>query len=337
MSYLKEEEIRPTDLMVKQRIFCLVDAGRLLSKLNEFVHVNCPACNANEALFKFEKNGFSYVTCRSCETFYVNPRPTPAILEWFYRDSPNYHFWNNFIFPSSEDVRRKRIFIPRVDQLIKLCNKYEVNKNSLLEIGAGFGTFSVELKKRNIFSRIKVVEPTPEHAATCRERGLDVLEKPVEKIKLEAKDLFDVVASFEVIEHLFAPADFIESMKNLLHPGGLIILTCPNGKGFDIETLGSISNTVDHEHLNYFNIKSLSKLLTEGGFEVLESFTPGELDSDIVRQKTLNGEFDLNNQPFLKKILINDWENLGEAFQNFLINNNLSSSLWIVAKKLCIK
>jgi 2-polyprenyl-3-methyl-5-hydroxy-6-metoxy-1,4-benzoquinol methylase len=333
MTRLKEQDIRPIELMAKQRIAALTDVGRMLSKCGEFVHVNCPACGANESVPKFEKNGIAYVDCQVCQTFYVNPRPTSDVLDWFYRGSPNYAYWNEVIFPASESARLERIFVPRVDRLLELCRKYAINTNAILEVGAGFGTFCAEVKKRNVFARVVAVEPTPDLANTCRERGLEVLELPVEKIQLEASDLFDVVASFEVIEHLFAPGDFVVHMTRLLKPGGIMMLACPNGQGFDVETLGVTSNTVDHEHLNYFNPKSLGGLLRRSGLEILESFTPGKLDADLVRNKILADEFDVTKQPFLKRVLIDEWESCGERFQDFLVQHGLSSNMWIVARK----
>jgi 2-polyprenyl-3-methyl-5-hydroxy-6-metoxy-1,4-benzoquinol methylase len=333
VSTLTEHDIRPMQLMVKQRIVGLTDVGRMLSRCGEFVHVNCPACGANESVPKFEKNGIAYVDCKVCQTFYVNPRPPSDVLDWFYRGSPNYAYWNEVIFPATEVARLERIFVPRVDRLLELCQKYEVNTNTILEVGAGFGTFCAEVKRRNVFARVVAVEPTPDLASTCRGRGLEVLELPVEQIQLEDTELFDVVASFEVIEHLFAPVDFVGHMSRLLKPGGIMMLACPNGQGFDIETLGTASNTVDHEHLNYFNPKSLAGLLVKSGLEILESFTPGKLDADLVRNKILTGEFDVTKQPFLRKVLIDEWESLGAPFQDFLVRQGMSSNMWVVARK----
>lgn len=336
MSTLTEQDIRPAQLMAKQRIAALTDVGRMLSRCSEFVLVDCPACGAKDYVPKFEKNGITYVECNGCRTFFVNPRPPSDVLEWFYRGSPNYAYWNEVIFPASETARLERIFVPRVDRLLELCRKHEVKTNAILEIGAGFGTFCAEVKRRNVFSRVVAVEPTPDLANTCRRRGLEVLEQPVEQIQLDANELFDVVASFEVIEHLFAPADFVGHMTRLLKPGGIMMAACPNGQGFDIETLGTASNTVDHEHLNYFNPKSLAGLLAQRGLEILESFTPGKLDADLVRNKILAGEFDVSKQPFLKRILVDEWDHLGGAFQEFLIQQGLSSNMWVVARKsLC--
>jgi len=319
--------------MAKQRIAALTDVGRLLSRCSEFVEVNCPACNANDHVPKFEKNGISYVDCNACGTFYVNPRPPSAVLEWFYRGSPNYAYWNEVIFPASEAARLERIFVPRVDRLLELCRKYAVATGAILEVGAGFGTFCGEVKRRNVFSRVVAVEPSPDLAQTCKERGLEVLELPVEQIQLDAQERFDVVASFEVIEHLFAPVDFVGHMVQLLKPGGILMLACPNGQGFDIETLGTVSSTVDHEHLNYFNPESLAGLLSHCGMEILESFTPGRLDAELVRNKILAGEFDVSDQPFLKKVLIDEWERLGLTFQEYLVQQGLSSNMWVVARR----
>ncbi len=330
---LTEQEIRPADLMEKQKVVAMIDLGRMLSRYDEFVTVDCPACGSSSRTFKFEKNGIRYDECTECETFYVNPRPSSDVLDWFYRDSPNYAFWNDVIFPASEAVRREKIFVPRVDRVIEICKKYNNPMQSLLEVGAGFGTFCTEVQSRGVFGRVVAVEPTPALAETCRSRGLEVIEKPIEHIDLSEGEGFDLVANFEVIEHLFSPKGFVEQMARLLKPGGLMVLTCPNGKGFDVEVLGPVSNTVDHEHINYFNPASLAKLLADCGMTVLESFTPGKLDADLVRNRILSGEYDVSGQPFLKKILIDEWDAQGQAFQDYLVASGLSSNMWLVAAK----
>lgn len=329
-----EQQIRPIKLTEKHRIAILKDIGRLLSRYEEFVHVPCPACGADDASPKFEKYGINYVECTQCRTFYVSPRPTPDLLTWFYQGSANYAYWNDVVFPASEAARREHIFVPRVDRLLELCRKYAVEMGAILEVGAGFGTFCTEVKTRNAFARVVGIEPTPGLAETCRKRGVEIIELPIEQVRFDAPELFDVVASFEVIEHIYAPQDFVARAAKLLKQGGLLIMTCPNGQGFDIQALGAASNTVDHEHLNYFNPDSLAGLLARCGLEVLESFTPGRLDAELVRNKVLAGEHDISAQPFLKRVLIDEWERLGQPFQDFLAQQGLSSNMWLVARKL---
>lgn len=329
---LTDAMIRPDHLKKGQMEAFLEDIAQLLTHKGEFVTVPCPACGSKNFHPAFDKYGLRFVECDVCETVFINPRPTPEILENYYANSKNYWYWNNFIFPASEDVRCEKIFRPRVEKILEICRKYGIGTGTLLEVGAGFGTFCEELKKTGTFRKIIAVEPTPGLAETCRKKDLNVIELPVEKIRM-GENSVDVIVSFEVIEHLFNPGGFIRSCGSILSPGGLLVLSCPNVKGFDMMVLRGLSESFDAEHLNYFTPESLSGLLTACGFVVLETSTPGKLDADMVRKKIVSGEFDISGQPFLKRLLLTDWERTGPAFQIFLADNGLSSHLWIVGRK----
>ncbi|MEK7194242.1 MAG: class I SAM-dependent methyltransferase [Patescibacteria group bacterium] len=328
----KENDIRPKDLLEGQKKAVEADIRTLLDRKSEFVEVACPACGGNDFVSKFEKNGFKYVECPKCLTFYMSPRPTLRILTAFLENSQNYAYWSKYIFPASEETRRMKIFSPRVDRVLGLCKKHRVSMDALLEVGAGFGTFCEELKGRKIFKRVVAIEPSPTLAAVCRKKGIETVESTIENIEFKHGKSFDLVVNFEVIEHLFSPREFVIACRKLLKPSGLFIITCPNGRGFDIKTLGPVSDTIDHEHLNYFNPESLAVLLTSCGFKVLESITPGVLDAELVRNKVIEGKFDIAGQPFLNEILVEEWDRLGSIFQDFLSFQGLSSNMWLVAK-----
>ncbi len=112
------------------------------------------------------------------------------------------------------------------------------------------------------------------------------------------------------------------------------MVSCPNGQGFDIAMLGAHALAVDAEHVNLFNPESLAGLLQHSGFEVLEALTPGRLDAEFVREAALKGAIDLANDPFLTRVLLDEWDRLGWPFQQFLAANGLSSHMWIAARKL---
>jgi 2-polyprenyl-3-methyl-5-hydroxy-6-metoxy-1,4-benzoquinol methylase len=330
---LKECEIRPDELMQAQAERFAADVRRLLQRKDDFVDVSCPSCNSDSKHQTFQKYGMSYVTCSDCQTLYISPRPTPELLENYYATSENYAYWNKYIFPASENARREKIFRPRAERVAEICQRHNLRTDVLMEVGAGFGTFCEEVRRLGIFERVIAVEPTPDLSETCRKKGLEVIQKPIEQVRLNDGEIVDVIATFEVIEHLFSPRDFLRGCASVLGPGGLIIITCPNVKGFDVAVLQEASDTVDVEHLNYFHPESLSALLNESGFEVLEAMTPGKLDAELVRKKTLAGAFDLSRQPFLKEVLIDRWEEVGGPFQQFLADNLLSSHMWLVARK----
>ena len=262
---------------------------------------------------------------------FINPRPSLNHLNKFYESSKCLKHWNKF-FASTEDSRRQNIFVPRAVQVIELCKKYGVNTKTLLDVGAGFGTFCEEVEKHNFFDKVIAVEPSVALAEACRKKGLNVIDKPIEEISL---DEVDVITNFELIEHLFCPKDFVKSCYDALSSEGLLILTTPNIKGFDLVILGKIStNIAGPNHINYFHPASLTLLLENSGFKVVEVLTPGKLDAELVRKKIISKELDTTNNPFLQLILIDKWGEIGKNLQNFLSNNNLSSHMWIVAKKV---
>ncbi len=326
-----EEDIRPADLMANKQSCVDADREFLLRRKREWVRVGCPACDGADAEFFGEKLGFVYVACRDCGTVFTNPRPSLALSHDFYAGSQNYAYWNQFIFPATEAARRASIFRPRAQRIAEYCRRFGVARGTLLEVGAAFGTFCEELRALGMFERIIAVEPTPGLAQTCRQRGFEVRECFVEQIDDTA--LADVVAAFEVIEHLYAPRDFIHNCHRVLKPGGMLVLTCPNVRGFDVATLRMRSNTFDHEHVNYFHPASLSLLVQRCGFTVLDVQTPGKLDAELVRKRVLEDQCDLRASPLLQEIVVERWAELGAPFQEFLSAHKLSSHLWIVAQK----
>lgn len=329
-----ENEIRPVNLMEKQRKAMAVDIERLKSKRKNFVVVNCPACNSRNYKDKFVKYGMKFVECLECETFFTNPRPTPNILAWLYKYSANYDYWDKYIFPVSENIRREKIVIPRVNLISDICSKFNIKKDSLLEVGAGHGTFCEAILSKKIFKRVVAVEPVVSQAKTCIERGIETINLPIERVKFKRNEFFSAIVNFEVMEHLFSPAKFIISCSNLLKRGGLFIFTLPNGKGFDVSLLGKLSSVVDHEHLNYFNPRSIELLLNRCGLQTVQIITPGKLDAELVRNMIISRKYKISGDSFLKSVLIDNWNKCGSSFQTFLANAGLSSHMLVVARKV---
>ena len=79
----------------------------------------------------------------------------------------------------------------------------------------------------------------------------------------------------------------------------------------------------------------MSLLLKNCGYRVLEIFTPGKLDAELVRKKILSGDFVLEKEDeFIKHVLIDKWKEMGNDFQQFLVKNAMSSNMWAVAQKV---
>lgn len=326
---LSEHELCPDDLLAGQEAAFARDIERLHAR-GDFIAVACPACGADRPQPAFAKFGFAFQRCPDCNTIYMSPRPSAASLAEYYASSENYAYWAKHIFPASEATRREKIHKPWLERVLGYCDRYGVRRGTLLEIGPGFGTFCAVATESRAFARVVAIEPTPEMAAACRARGVETIEKRVEDLAGEI-DAADVVCAFEVIEHLFEPRKFVAGIRPIVAPGGLLVLSCPNGQGFDIAMLGAEALAVDAEHINLFNPDSLRRLVESCGFEVLTVHTPGRLDAEFVREAALKGTIALD--PFLRRVLVDEWDRLGWPFQQFLAANGLSSHMWLAARR----
>jgi SAM-dependent methyltransferase len=329
---LSESELCPPNLLAGQEEAFARDVARLRARAAEFVEVVCPACSSAESAPGLVKWDFEYRRCAGCGTLYMSPRPSPEVMGSYYANSENYAYWAEHIFPASEAARRDKVHRPWLERVAGYCDRFGVPRGTLVEVGPGFGTFSALAQESGLFSDVVAVEPTPQLAAACRERGVRVVELPVEAVADEVSSA-DVMVAFEVIEHLFEPAVFLAQCARLLAPGRLLVLSCPNGQGFDIAELGAESLAVDPEHVNLFNPHSLGLLLARSGFEVLEASTPGRLDAEFVHDAIAAGRH-VASGPLLQRVLVDEWDRLGDSFQRFLADNGLSSHMWVVSRRV---
>jgi len=331
---MKDKDIRPKYLMSKQKKLCELDALNLIKLKREFIKINCPACGCSKNSFFLKKNNFIYKICKKCQTFFMSPRPNNETLLNYYDISKNMNYWAKYIFPISQKKRIKYIFKPRARLIKKIILKQYKKKITFLEIGAGDGTLAAELKKMNIFTTMKLIEPNANLAQSIKKKKIDVENTTYEKY-LETKTLkkYDCIAFFEVIEHINDPFFFLKNVKQMLKKKGLVIFSCPNGQGFDVAMMQDNSNTIDHEHLNYFNTDSISHLLKRTGFATYEILTPGKLDAELVKnfslqKKNINELFN-HRLNWIKKINKKELQIL----QKWIVKNKLSSHMFVVAKK----
>lgn len=326
---LEENDIRPKKFNELQEEAIIEDIKFLIERKNDFISIDCPTCGTENSKIEIEKNGFTYFECSNCNMLYMSPRPSEKILSEFYPNSRLYEVFNTYIFPTSSETRKEKLFKPRVQKVLELSKKYKIVTDSILEIGSGFGFFLEELVNQKIFNRVVGTEASNSLFETAKSKEYDVYNGILENLKIDEK--FNFVASFEVIEHVFNPVNFLKKVHALLDNNGVILLSFPNYDGFDIGILREKSSAIDHEHLNYFNEKSISLLLENTGYKVLEIYTPGLLDSDIV--KLAIEKNDISNS-FLRKLLCSDDLKIIEKFQKFLQDNKLSSHMIVCAQKV---
>ena len=96
----------------------------------------------------------------------------------------------------------------------------------ILEVGVGEGRFLQAARKKEHV--VQGVELNPMAAKRARSLGFRVHQLMLHELSELTADRFDAICSFQVLEHVPNPLEFIEGMIGLLRPGGKMIFSVPN-------------------------------------------------------------------------------------------------------------
>lgn len=327
---MKESDIRPSGIFDEYLRLSRNDAETLF-KNGRRAKIHCPACSSDLSKLEFAKYGFDYVSCLECNSLYVSPRPSKKALDEFYDASESSHFWAERFFPAVAESRRTRIFRPRVTKLSELCKAKGLSPKVVMDIGAGYGIFLEEWKKLFPYTRTIAVEPSARLAKICSKKGLEVIKTTAEDVDGYG-GMADLVVCSEVLEHVHDPLEFLWSLRSFVRTGGHLMVTTLGVDGFDIQVLWDRSKSVSPpHHINFLSLDGMVKLFERAGLKDVEILTPGLLDVNIVKNAFESSPALMEGNRFIQKIISD--EQTANNFQNFLIDNRLSSHTWIFARK----
>jgi predicted SAM-dependent methyltransferase len=134
---------------------------------------------------------------------------------------------------------------------------------------------------------------------------------------------FDIITSFEVIEHINNPREELNNFYKLLRKGGLVYVTTPNFNSILRYRLKSEYNVICYpEHLSYYTPKTLNKVFIQSGFKTKKITTTG---FSFTRLKTSIGK---SNQPIISK------KSDDEKIRNLAESNKLVGALKVTINQL---
>ena len=82
----------------------------------------------------------------------------------------------------------------------------------------------------------------------------------------DLRNSFDVISLIEVLEHIHDPVPFLQSVGQLLRPGGLLFLTTGNADPHR-HSFASWGYVIPEVHISYFSPGSLGQALDRAGFQ----------------------------------------------------------------------
>lgn len=134
----------------------------------------------------------------------------------------------------------------------------------VLEIGGGSGYLSQEVKRRG--GQPTNVELCAERAEYCREQGVDayngMLNDAIADGAIKPGSV-DIVACYDLLEHIVDPNDFMKDVRRVLREGGVMTIRIP-----ETPSEGPTLHLVDH--VNHFSRQSLVSFMKRSGFQMVQ-------------------------------------------------------------------
>lgn len=144
--------------------------------------------------------------------------------------------------------------LSRDDQVVEVAS----NDGSLLKCFARYGV------------RTLGVEPAANLAAVAREAGIETVNRffgstVAATVRREYGQARAVIGN-NVLAHVDDPIDFLRGCRDLLLPGGLVVVEVPHLS----EMIDRVEyDTVYHEHLSYFSATALARLFAAAGLALV--------------------------------------------------------------------
>lgn len=196
---------------------------------------------------------YSLIECMKCGLQFLDPIPDKKNLDKIY--SNYYKAWD--IDASEREVSRMKS--KTFSGYLKKITGY-LSSGTLLDIGCATGEL-LQVAQGMGFD-VYGVEISPDGIRRCREK---FGENRIIGAHIKAGDFpcefFDIIALSDVIEHVREPTIFLNTLYNLLKPGGLLMIVTPDTSSWTRKIMKRHWLHYKEEHLYYYNRRNIVKLL----------------------------------------------------------------------------
>jgi len=226
----------------------------------------CMFCYTTEYITLGKKDGDTLVSCSICGLIFVNPMPD--IKEYMTRYGIKYWYEGQYMKNLPDILSRFEHDYNIAESRLAKIKKYKPS-GRLLDVGCSNGAF---VKRANEYG----------YEAEGVEVSSDVIElvQRVNPVKIHCGEVsalnlppksFDVITLHDVMEHYYYPRQEIFLLRDLMKPGGILVIDVPDMDHLDFtrEQL-AWKHIKPKEHLWYFFQRHFDKLAEETKLEIKE-------------------------------------------------------------------
>ena len=221
----------------------------------------CPICENTNISFLKGYQKLYLLKCTNCNFIFDQRVPSSKELNDCY---------GGYTYSDLRPVSKETI-----DSFSKLLDCFEEYRDTgnILDLSCGQGDFLFEAKKRNW--SVYGSEYSQAAAELCAQRGIIMHQGDLTN-NIFGDVKFDVITSFEVIEHINNPNEFMSLTGRKLQEKGLVYCTTPNFNSllryFERDRFMMINYP---EHISYYTKRSIEYLGRKNNFKSLKIKTTG--------------------------------------------------------------
>ncbi len=223
--------------------------------------------SGTDRLYRTTDKVFLIVECGNCRLIRLYPQPTPIELRDYY--PPGYWFVpESSAADTLEQAYRKFVLRDHLRFVERALHESE-EEGPVLDVGCGGGLFLQMLAERRKVKVVGLDFSLDAANVAWRRAGVPAVCATLTRAPL-APGSCAAITMFHVLEHLYDPASYLESARELLRPDGRLIVQVPNAACWQFLLLGERWNGIDvPRHLFDFRLADLDLLLDHCGFEIL--------------------------------------------------------------------
>lgn len=249
-------------------------------------------------------NGFGLAKCHDCTGVFSSQVLEDAAARQIYDQV----LGEDLSQQRSQQLDKKRLVLQVTNVLLELVTNFrdDCDQLTMLDYGCGWGDFIRLMAFQGV--DVRGVEFSRKKMAFAAAQGLEVTS---DLSSIEPKQIFDLILSWQVLEHLEDPFSVLSDLRSIAHDKAILLLGVPN---FSVKRLERefaqapelrSRNLNPIEHLTYFDGHTLTLLAERAGWQRIYTKRPlleaHEFSSNGDNKKSIVNEVRGGLAPIVRK------------------------------------
>jgi len=178
---------------------------------------------------------------------------------------------------------------PKDKRIVDLLKKYGVKGKNCLDVGPGTGRWIKYLRQMGAKS-ITAIDISDQALDKCQPFSDESKKIDIEKEPFDlSSNSFNIVISFEVLEHLYDPAHYLSEILRVMDDDALLVMSTPNMTSLISRIrmfFGELPVAVasDSTHVRFYRKKDIKNLFKK--FSLYTTFVPTSISLNPLNPKS---------------------------------------------------